>query len=96
MSHVIKPSNSPNTTKASMLAFLEELRQNRQPVLLTINGQKELLVQDAGSYQLLLELVERLETIDGVKKSMEAFERGEGQSARGALEELRQKHDIAS
>jgi hypothetical protein len=89
MSHVPRTVDSLNRTKASTLGFLEESWQNRQRLVLSINGEKKLLVQAAGSYRLLLELVERLETIDGVKHSMEAFERGEGRPAREALEELR-------
>ncbi len=96
MSQAARTVDSLNSSKVSTLAFLEGLWQNRQQVMLTINGQKELLVQDARSYRLLLELVERLETIDGVRKSMEAFERGEGRPAREALEELRQKYGLSS
>ena len=89
-----KVSRTPSTlTKTNTLAFLEKLWQNRQSLVLTINGQ-ELVVKDAGSYQLLQQLVERLETIDGVQKSMEAFDRGEGRAAREALEELGRKHGI--
>lgn len=88
--------SSLDSSKASTIALLEQLRQNGQPVVLTINGQKELQVRDSGSYQLLLELIERLETIEGVSKSMEAFKAGEGRPAREALEELRQKHGISS
>jgi hypothetical protein len=96
MSQTIRSIDSLNISKASTIALLEQLRQNGQPVVLTINGQKDLQVQDSGSYRLLLELIERLETIAGVNKSMEAFEGGEGRPAREALEELRQKHGISS
>ena len=96
MSQAPRTIDSPNNIKPSTMGFLEELWKDRQRVVLTLNGQKELLVEDAGSYRLLLELVERLETIAGVKKSMEAFERGEGRLAREALEELRQKYGLSS
>jgi hypothetical protein len=96
MSLSTKNVDSTNPTQVSALVLLEQLRHSQQPVVLTINGQKELLVEDSGSYQLLLKLVERLETIDGVKKSMEAFERGEGQPAQEALKQLCQKHGIPS
>ena len=96
MSHVKKRRDILEHTTGSARSFLEQLRENGLPVRLSINGQKELLVQDAGSYQLLMELVERLETIDGVKASMEAFERGEGQPAPEALEKLCQKHCMPS
>jgi hypothetical protein len=96
MSQIVRIVDPPHSSEASTKSFLEQLQQNGQTVVLTINGQKELQVQDPGSYRLLLELVERLETIEGVRKSKEAFERGEGRPAREALEELRRKHGIRS
>jgi hypothetical protein len=96
MSQGAKTIDHLNPTKPSIQASLKELWQKRQQVVLTINGQHELLVQDAASYALLLEFVERLETIDSVKRSMEVFERGEGRPAREALEGLGQKYGISS
>jgi prevent-host-death family protein len=80
--------------KRNTTDFLKRLRKTGQPVVLTVNGKAELVVQDAASYQKLLELVDRLEAIEGIKRSMASFERGEGRPAWEALEELRQKHHI--
>ncbi len=41
------------------------------PIVLTINGKAELVVQDAASYQQLLNTIEELETIIGIKKGLE-------------------------
>lgn len=80
----------PNPRKA--LAFLEQLHRDGQPISLTINGKVDLLIEDAGSFQRLFDLVDRLEAIEGIKGGLESFERGEGRPARAALEELRRKH----
>ncbi len=58
--------------------FLTQLKLTGQPVVLTINGKAELIVQDAASYQKLLGLAERLETIQAVKEGLASIERGEG------------------
>jgi PHD/YefM family antitoxin component YafN of YafNO toxin-antitoxin module len=58
--------------------FLTQLKQTGQPVVLTINGKAELIVQDASSYQRLYDLAERLETIQAVKEGLSSIERGEG------------------
>lgn len=58
--------------------FLAQLKQTGQPVVLTINGKAELVVQDAASYQKLLDLAERLETIQAVKEGLASIGRGEG------------------
>lgn len=58
--------------------FLARLKQTGHPVVLTINGKAELVVQDAKSYQRLFDLGERLETIQAVQEGLRSAERGEG------------------
>src|SRR5262245_31115987 len=58
--------------------FLTQLKATGHPLVLTINGKAELVVQDAKSYQRLLDLAERLETIQAVKEGLQSIDRGEG------------------
>jgi len=58
--------------------FLRQLKETGNPVVLTINGKAELVVQDAASYQRLFDLAERLETIQAVKEGLASVDRGEG------------------
>ena len=53
-------------------------------------------VQDAGSYQAMLELLDRLDAIDGVRRGLEQMERGEGRPAAEAFAEFRAQHGMAS
>ena len=64
--------------KRNTAQFLSQLKETGQPVVLTINGKAELVVQDAASYQKLADLAERLETIQAVKESLASIDRGEG------------------
>ena len=68
--------------------FLTQLKATGQPVILTINGKAELVVQDARSYQRLLDLAERLETIQVVKEGLASANRGEGRPMEDAFDEL--------
>jgi PHD/YefM family antitoxin component YafN of YafNO toxin-antitoxin module len=89
-----KGSDSLANFKRRTPSFIKQLRKTGQPLVLTINGKARLVVQDARSYQKLLQLVDRLEAIDQIKQSMEAFDRGKGKPARQALEDLGRKHKI--
>jgi hypothetical protein len=80
--------------KRNTPTFLEQLRQTGLPIVLTINGKAALVVQDAGSYQKLVELVDRLETIEGVEQALAEMKAGKGRPAEKALEELRHKLNI--
>jgi prevent-host-death family protein len=74
--------------------FIEQLKKSGRPVILTVNGKAEFVVQDAQSYEELLTLVDRAEAVIGIRKGLASLERGEGIPAEEAFEMLRQKHKI--
>lgn len=80
--------DSLSNFKRNTAEFLEKMRQTGKPIVLTINGKAQLVVQDAGSYQKLLELAERLETIEALKPAIDEMKRGEGESADKVFAEL--------
>lgn len=43
-------------------ACARRLKESRQPLVLTVNGRAELVVQDAAGYQALLNRLQRAET----------------------------------
>src|SRR5438552_1035189 len=73
--------------KRETARFLKQLRETKGPVVLTVNGKAELVVQDAASYQALLERVERLETMAAVKEGLEDVAAGRLRPAREVLED---------
>jgi prevent-host-death family protein len=74
--------------------FMRQLRETGRPVVLTINGRAELVVQDAGSYQKLLELVDRLEAIERIRRGLQELEHSEGRPAEEVFGELRRKYSL--
>ncbi len=75
---------------------LKQMKKTGRPRILTINGKAELIIQDAKSYQKLLDAVERLEAIEGIQRGLESLQRGEGRPVEDALEDLRKKYEIPS
>ena len=73
---------------------MRRMKRSKRPLVLTVNGRAELVVQDARSYQALLELADRAEAIEGIRRGLESMARGEGRPAEQVLEELRKKHKI--
>ena len=74
--------------------FLQQLRETGRPVVLTINGKAELIVQEAQSYQKLLDLVDRLETIEGVKRGIQDVNEGKTRPLAEFDAEMREKYGI--
>lgn len=81
--------------KRNTAKYMKKMKKSRNPVVLTVNGKAELVVQDAKAYQQMLERIEQAETVAALRQGVAEFERGEGRPAREALEELRQKHGIS-
>jgi prevent-host-death family protein len=77
----------------SAKAFLTTLKDTQAPIVLTVNG-KAAVVQDAQSYQRLLERIELLESLAGIRKSLDEFEQRQGKPKDYAFQQLRQKYGI--
>jgi len=73
---------------------IKQIQKSRQPVVLTVNGEAQLVVQDVKSYQQMIEALERAEAVAGIRKGLEALERGETQPIHEAFAELRRKHGL--
>ena len=70
--------------------FLRQLKESGHPVVLTINGKAELVVQDTASYQKLVELAERADELEITRKSVAEMKAGQGRPAEEMLAEMRQ------
>jgi prevent-host-death family protein len=81
--------------KRNTARYLKKIKRSKSPVVLTVNGKAELVVQDAKAYQQMIDRVERAETVVALRKGIEEFERGEFRPAREALEEFRRKHGVS-
>jgi len=89
MLDVTRDINSLSNFKRNTSEFLAQLKQTGHPVVLTINGKAELVVQDTASYQRLIELAEKAERMDILRASVEEMKAGKGIPAGKVLAEMR-------
>ena len=75
--------------------YVGRLKEKKSPMVLTINGRAEVVVQDAASYQALLDRLDRAETVAAIRQGMEQFERGEGIPLKQAERRLRKRHGFS-
>jgi prevent-host-death family protein len=80
--------------KRNTTDFLEQMRGTGHPVVLTINGKAELVVQDAASYQKLLDRMDRLEALEGIKRGRADVEAGQVTPLREFEREFRTKRGL--
>ena len=75
--------------------LISQMKETGNPIVLTVNGKAELVVQDAVAYQQLLDTLEKLETLIGIKKGLEDIATGNTQSLNQFIEDMHQKHGIS-
>ena len=71
------------------------LKKSGQPHVLTINGKAEVVVQDAVSYQMILEMLDRLEAIEGIQRGLESMKQGKGRPAEEVLKRLAKRKPLS-
>jgi prevent-host-death family protein len=74
--------------------FIAQLKQTGEPVVLTINGKAELVVQDAASYQKLMDIAERSAAVEAVRQSLEEMKAGLGRPADEVFADIRRDFSI--
>lgn len=75
--------------------YVGRLKKSKTPLVLTVNGRAELVVQDAASYQLMLDRLEHAETLAAIRRGVEQAKRGESIPLEEAEKRLRKKHGFS-
>ena len=73
-------------------AHVTRLKETQAPEVLTVNGKAAVVVQDAASYQLMLDRLHHMETLTAIQEGMASAERGELKPAAQVLDEMRAKY----
>jgi prevent-host-death family protein len=74
--------------KRNSAEMMKRMKQTGNPVVLTVNGKAEVVVQDAEAYQRLSELAEKAEMIAFLSESKKDADAGRTVPAREYLESL--------
>lgn len=90
----VTESESLNNFTANPAPYVEKLRHTGEPLLLTVEGEGEVVIQDAASYQRVLETVDRLEAVLAVKEGLRDVAAQRTRPMREVLEELARKHNL--
>ena len=75
--------------------YLERLHETGTPLVLTVNGKAEVVVQDAAAYQRLVDAAtarDRAATIAAIREGLADVKAGRVKPARAALNALAKKH----
>ncbi len=91
MIKLTKDIDSLTNFKRQTTDFVARMKETGEPIVLTINGKAELVVQDADSYQRLIALAERVESLEFLRRSLAAADTGQTRPFRKAVQALGRK-----
>ncbi|MBA2731639.1 MAG: type II toxin-antitoxin system Phd/YefM family antitoxin [Acidobacteria bacterium] len=87
----LKDIESLTAFKRNTTEYVKKIKKSGNPLVLTVNGKAEIIVQDAESYQRMLELLDRAETIEAVREGLESVSQGKTMSLDQFDKEMRKK-----
>ncbi len=96
MIHLERDIHSLTDFKRNTNEFVKQMKETRSPVVLTVNGKAELVVQDAASYQEMRERLEQIDAIEGIQRGLEQMERGEGRPIEEVFAQFRARHGLTN
>ena len=96
MLNVARDIHSLTDFKRNTLSFLDQLRGTRRALVLTVNGKAEVAVMGAETFQFVLEALEQLDTLQGIRRGLDQARRGEGVPLEDFDRAMREKHAIPS
>ena len=95
MIDITKDIQSLTTFRRRSGDFMKQLKKSQRPVVLTVKGKAAAVVQDAGSYQRLLDIAARADAGEGIRQGMEQSRQGQGRDAEEFFAEFEAAHGIS-
>jgi len=87
--------DSLSNFKRNTPKFIEQMKETKEPVILTINGKAEVVIQDAQAYQTLLNRLDYLETVQAIERGLQDVKDGKTISLGDFETAMRNKHGIS-
>ena len=94
MIDITKDIQPLTTFRNNSVKFMKRLKKTRRPIILTVNGKPEAVVQAPAAYQRLLDLAALADPEEGLRQGLEDIAKGRTRPAREVFAELREEYGI--
>jgi len=85
---------SLTTFRRKSSQFLKQIKKTKRPIVLTVNGKAEAIVQDAAEYQRLLDIAARADVYEALRQSEDDIAHGRVRPAEEFFKEFRRRHGL--
>lgn len=72
------------------------MKKKRRPLILTVNGRAEMVALDVKSFQEMLEIIDRIEAVEGIRQGLKSKKRGEGRTLEQFDKEMRKRYKMSA
>ena len=83
------------TFRNNSVKFMKRLKKTPRPIILTVNGKPEAVVQSAAEYQRLLDIAVSADVNEGIRQGLEDMREGRTRPADEVFEEMRRKYAMS-
>jgi len=94
MIDITKDIQPLTTFRNNSVKMMQRLKKTRRPIILTVNGKPEAVVQDAAAYQRLLDLAASADVNEAIRQGLEDVAQGRTRPAREVFRELREEYGL--
>lgn len=91
---ITKDIQSLTNFRRKSAQFLKQLKKTKRPVVLTVNGKAEAVVQDAKSYQRLLDIAARADVFEAIRQGLDDIAHGRTRPVEEVFAEFRRRHGL--
>ena len=91
---IVEDIQPVTTFRNNSAAFLDRLKKTKRPMVLTVNGKAAAVIQDAESYQRLLDLAAEASAVEGIRQGREDLSSSRARDAREVFNEMRKSREI--
>ncbi|MDR1452787.1 MAG: type II toxin-antitoxin system Phd/YefM family antitoxin [Candidatus Margulisbacteria bacterium] len=92
--NIVQDIKPLSTFKRNTAEIIKHIKETQRPTIITINGSAEVVVQDAESYQSMLDTLEYLRNVQKIQQGLTELKDGKAIPAKKALADFRKKHHL--
>ncbi len=83
------------TFRNNSVKSIKQLKKTGRPIILTVNGKPEAVVQSAAAYQRLLDIAAAADEREGVRQGDEDIAQGRTRPAKQIFDEMRKQYGLS-
>jgi PHD/YefM family antitoxin component YafN of YafNO toxin-antitoxin module len=90
----VKKGRAARADDPTTAQYVDRMEREGRPITLHVDDRPPLVIADERAYQMLWELIDRIETIEGVREGLRQVEQGRTMPLDELDRRLRKKHGI--